>query len=157
MPIPVGTEAPDFTLKSKTAEGLVDVALSSLRGKNVVLAFFPAAFTGVCTQEFCDLTGGLGAFSAQNAEVLGISCDTPFSLEAWAKANHIGIQLLSDWEHKVTEAYDVVLPNLAGIGPASQRALILIDAQGVVRYTQQTAEPGHMPNFDELNEALKTL
>ena len=78
MPIPVGAKAPDFTLKSKQATGLVDVKLSANFGKkNTVLLFFPAAFTGVCTQELCDVSTGLKAYSGLNAEVIAISVDTP--------------------------------------------------------------------------------
>jgi len=86
MPIKVGSKAPDFTLKSKAASGLVDVKLSDNFGKkNTVLLFFPAAFTGVCTQEMCEISAGLGQYGRLNAAVIGISIDTPFAQEAWAK------------------------------------------------------------------------
>ena len=78
MAIPVGSKAPDFTLKSKQASGLVDVKLSNNLGrKNTVLLFFPAAFTSVCTQEMCDITAGLNAYSGLNADVIAVSVDTP--------------------------------------------------------------------------------
>src|SRR5258705_1673288 len=97
MPIPVGSKAPDFNLKSKQASGLVDVKLSNNCGKkNTVLLFFPLAFTGVCTQEMCDITAGLNAYSGMNAEVLGVSVDSPFSQEAWAQKEKIGVTLCSD-------------------------------------------------------------
>src|SRR5512147_2543992 len=97
MAISVGSKAPDFTLKSKTASGLVDVKLSQNFGKkNTVLLFFPAAFTGVCTQEMCDITAGLGAYRGLNAEVIAISIDTPFAQEAWAKQEKINLTLASD-------------------------------------------------------------
>src|SRR5437773_3145796 len=106
MAIPVGSKAPDFTLKSKQPSGLVDVRLSDNFGKkNTVLLFFPAAFTGVCTQEFCDMTAGLGQYSALNADVIGISVDNAFSQEAWAKQNKIGITLVSDLNKTATDAY----------------------------------------------------
>jgi len=86
MAITVGTKAPDFTLKSKQAAGLVDVKLSNNFGKkNTVLLFFPAAFTSVCTKEMCDVSAGLNSYSGLNAEVIAISVDTPFAQEAWAK------------------------------------------------------------------------
>ena len=86
MPITVGTKAPDFSLKSKQTAGLVDVKLSSNFGKkNTVLLFFPAAFTGVCTQEMCDITAGLNGYSGLNADIIAISIDTPFAQEAWAQ------------------------------------------------------------------------
>src|SRR5882762_7745378 len=97
MAISVGTKAPDFTLKSKQATGLVDVKLSNNFGKkNTVLLFFPLAFTGVCTKELCDVTAGLGQFSGMNAEVIAVSVDSPFAQEAWAQKEKIGFTLASD-------------------------------------------------------------
>jgi len=127
MPIKVGSPAPDFTLKSKTATGLVDVKLSENFGKkNTVLLFFPAAFTGVCTKELCDITAGLGQYSSLNAAVIGISIDTPFAQEAWAKQEKIGITLVSDLNKETTKNYDVLFPNLAGIGDTSSRAAFAV-------------------------------
>src|SRR5437899_9048654 len=114
MPLSVGAKAPDFTLKSKQASGLVDVKLSNNFGKkNTVLLFFPLAFTGVCTQEMCDITAGLGGYSGLNAEVIGVSVDSPFAQEAWAQKEKIGITLASDLNKGTTRAYDVVFPMLA--------------------------------------------
>src|SRR5437588_6923392 len=97
MALSVGTQAPDFTLKTKQAGGLVDVKLSNNFGKkNTVLLFFPLAFTSVCTKEMCDITAGLNAFSGLNAEVIAISVDSPFAQEAWAQKEKIGITLASD-------------------------------------------------------------
>ena len=130
MPIPVGSKAPDFTLKSKQASGLVDVKLSNNFGKkNTVLLFFPAAFTGVCTQELCDITSGLNAYTGLNAEVIGISVDTPFAQEAWAQKEKIGITLASDLNKEVIKKYDVVFPMLAGVGDTAARAAFVIDKQ----------------------------
>src|ERR1700744_6186773 len=106
MAIKVGTKAPDFTLKSKTATGLADVKLSDNFGKkNTVLLFFPAAFTGVCTQEMCDITAKMSQFNNLNAAVVGISVDTPFAQEAWAKQEKIGFPLVSDLNKKVIKEY----------------------------------------------------
>jgi peroxiredoxin len=123
MPLSVGTKAPDFTLKSKNAEGLQDVALSTYAGsKNVVLLFFPLAFTGVCTTEMCDISAGLSSYSDLDAEVIGISVDSPFAQEAWAQQEKIGITLASDLNKTVAKAYDVLLDDLAGMGSAAARA-----------------------------------
>ncbi len=158
MAIKVGSKAPDFTLKSKNATGLVDVKLSENFGKkNTVLLFFPAAFTGVCTKELCDITAGLGQYSKLNAAVLGISVDTPFAQEAWAKQEKIGITLASDLNKKVTRDYDVLFPNLAGIGDTSARAAFVIDKQGVVQYAEQTPTPKDLPNFQAVQAALSKL
>jgi len=158
MPIPVGSKAPDFVLKQKTAAGLLDIKLSENFGKkNTVLLFFPLAFTGVCTQELCDITAGLGAYSALNADVIGISVDSPFAQEAWAQQSKIGIRLGSDLNKATTKAYDVVFPNLAGIGDTSARAAFVIDKAGVVQYAEQTPTPKDLPNFEAVKATLAKL
>ena len=158
MAIPVGSKAPDFTLKSKQASGLVDVKLSNNFGKkNTVLLFFPAAFTGVCTQELCDITAGLSAYSGLSADVIGISIDTPFAQEAWAQKEKIGITLASDLNKEVIKKYDVVFPMLAGVGDTAARAALVIDKAGVVRYSEQTPSPKELPNFAKVKETLAKL
>jgi peroxiredoxin len=158
MPIPVGTKAPDFSLKSKQASGLVDIKLSNNFGKkNTVLLFFPAAFTSVCTQEMCDITAGLNAYSGLNADVIGVSVDTPFAQEAWAQKEKIGLPLASDLNKEVIKKYDVVFPMLAGVGDTAARAAFVIDKNGVVQYSEQTPTPKDLPNFDKVKEALAKL
>ena len=158
MAIPVGTKAPDFTLKSKQASGLVDVKLGNNFGKkNTVLLFFPAAFTGVCTQEMCDITAGLNGYSGLNADVIGISVDTPFAQEAWAQKEKISITLASDLNKEVIKKYDVVFPMLAGVGDTAARAAFVIDKNGVVQYSEQTPTPKDLPNFNKVKEALGKL
>ena len=158
MAISVGSKAPDFTLKSKQASGLVDVKLSNNFGKkNTVLLFFPAAFTGVCTQEMCDITGGLNAYSGLNAEVIAISVDTPFAQEAWAQKEKIGITLASDLNKQVIKQYNVVFPMLAGVGDTAARAAFVIDKSGVVQYSEQTPTPKELPHFDQIKATLAKL
>ena len=158
MPIAVGSAAPDFTLKSKTSTGLVDVKLSANFGsKNTVLLFVPLAFTGVCTQEFCDQTAGLGQYASLGADVIGVSVDSPFAQEAWAKQNKIGIRLASDLNKAVTDAFGVRFPNLAGVGDTSARAAFVIDKNGIVQYAEQTPTPKDLPNFDAIKSVLAGL
>jgi peroxiredoxin len=158
MALSVGTQAPDFTLKSKQSTGLVDVKLSDNFGKkNTVLLFFPLAFTGVCTQEMCDITAGLSGYGDLNAAVIAVSVDSPFAQEAWATQNKIGITIASDLNKATTKAYDVVFPNLAGIGDTSARAAFVIDKNGVIQYAEQTATPKDLPNFAAVKEALAKL
>jgi peroxiredoxin len=155
MALAVGTNAPDFTLKTKTADGLKDVKLSDNFGKQpVVLLFFPLAFTGVCTQEMCDVSGGISAYADLGATVYGISVDSPFAQEAWAKANNITVPLLSDLNKTTTKAYDVVFPNLAGVGDTSARAAFVIGKDGVIKYSEQTPTPKDLPSFDKIKAAL---
>jgi len=158
MPIAVGTKAPDFTLKTKTAAGLADVTLSANFGKkNTVLLFFPLAFTSVCTKELCDLSAGLGSYTGLNAEVIGVSVDSPFAQEAWAKQEKIGITLASDLNKTVIKAYGVEFPNLASIGDTAARAAFVIDKNGVVQYSEQTATPKDLPNFEAVKAVLAKL
>ena len=156
MPIPVGSKAPDFTLKSKQASGLVDVKLSNNFGKkNTVVLFFPLAYTSVCTAELCDVSNGLQSFSG--ADVIAISVDSPFAQEAWAKTNNIQATLASDLNKTVIKAYDVVFPMLAGVGDTAARAAFVIDKSGVVQYSEQTPTPKDLPNFTAVKAALAKL
>jgi len=158
MAIAVGTKAPDFSLKSKSASGLADVKLSDNIGKqNTVLLFFPLAFTSVCTQEMCDITSGLSAYASLNAEVIAISVDSPFSQEAWAQKEKIGIKLASDLNKKTSEAYGTLLPDLLGLGAVSARAAFVIDRNGVIQYSEQTPTPKELPNFNAIKETLGKL
>ncbi len=155
MALAVGSKAPDFTLKTKTADGLKDVKLSDHFGKQpVVLLFFPLAYTGVCTQEMCDVSGGLGGYEQLGAAVYGISVDSPFTHEAWAKANGIKVTLLSDLNKTVTKAYDVVFPNLAGVGDTAARAAFVVGKDGVIKYAEQTPTPKDLPSFEKVKAAL---
>lgn len=157
MPLAVGSKAPNFTLKTKTADGLKDVSLGEcLASKPVVLLFFPLAFTGVCTKEMCDLSSGPGQFANFDATVLAISVDSPFSQEAWAKQNGITVTLLSDLNKTVAKAYQVVIPNLAGIGDTSARAAFVIGRDGVIKYAEQTPTPHDLPNFAAVQAALES-
>jgi peroxiredoxin len=152
----VGTKAPLFTLKSKTADGLKDISLADNLGKkSTVILFFPLAFTGVCTQEMCDVSNGLNAFKDLNAEVYGISVDSPFSQEVWAQKEKISIPLLSDLNKKTAEAYGVLLPDLIGLGSVSARAAFVIDKDGVIAYSEQTPTPKDLPDFNKIKAALK--
>ena len=158
MPIAVGTKAPDFTLKSKNASGLVDVKLSNNFGKkNTVILFFPLAYTSVCTAELCDVTAGLSAYANLNADVIGISVDSPFAQEAWAAKEKIGVKIASDLNKKTAEAYGVLLPDLIGLGAVSARAAFVIDKNGVVQYSEQTPTPKELPNFNAIKDTLAKL
>jgi peroxiredoxin len=158
MAIAVGTKAPDFSLKSKQASGVVDVKLSTNWGKkNTVLLFFPLAFTGVCTKEMCDITAGLNAYAGLNADIIGISVDSPFAQEAWAQKEKIGVTLVSDLNKKTAEAYGVLLPDLLGFGATSARAAFVIDKQGVVQYSEQTPTPKDLPDFEKIKATLARL
>jgi peroxiredoxin len=158
MAISVGSKAPDFSLKSKTAEGLKDVKLSENFGKkNTVILFFPLAFTGVCTQEMCDITAGLGAYKGLNADVIAISVDSPFAQEAWANQHKISLTIASDLNKKTAADYGVLLADLIGLGSVSARAAFVVDKNGVIQYSEQTPTPKDLPNFAAVKEVLAKL
>jgi glutaredoxin-dependent peroxiredoxin len=155
MPIPVGSRAPDFTLKTRTAEGLKEVKLSDSFGKTqTVLLFFPAVFTSVCTQEMCDITSGLGEYTSLGAQVYGISVDGPAAQDAWAKQFKIGITLLSDQNKTVTKAYDIVQSATFGMYETAARGAFVIGKDGLVKYAEQTPTSKDLPNFAAVKAAL---
>ncbi|MDZ4789043.1 MAG: redoxin domain-containing protein [Blastochloris sp.] len=158
MAIAVGTKAPEFNLKSKKGDNITDIKLSDNSGKqNTVLLFFPLAFTGVCTQEMCDVSQGLSGYTGLNAAIYGISVDSPFTQDAWAEKEKITVPLLSDLNKKTAEAYGVLLPDLAGFGATSARAAFVIDKEGIVKYSEQTPTPKDLPNFQAIKEVLQSL
>ena len=158
MPLSVGSKAPDFSLKSKKSDGLVDVKLSSNFGsKNTVVLFFPLAFTGVCTNEMCSVSQGLDQYTSLGADVIAVSVDSPFTQEAWAKQNNIGITLASDLNKTTAKAYEVLLDDLIGIGSAAARAAFVVDKNGVIQYAEQTPTPKELPNFDAIRAKLAEL
>ena len=158
MALTAGAKAPDFTLKTKTATGVVDIKLSAnFSKKNTVLLFYPLAFTGVCTQEMCDVTSGLNAYKSLGAEVYGISVDSPFAQEAWAQKEKIGITLLSDLNKKVAQDYGTLLPDLIGLGSVSARAAFVVDKKGVIQYAEVTPTVKDLPNFNAIKAALEKI
>jgi len=158
MAIPVGSKAPDFNLKSKTAAGVADVKLGDNLGKkNTVILFFPLAFTSVCTKEMCDISQGINAYTGLNADVIAISVDSPFSQEAWAQKEKITIKLASDLNKKTAADYGVLLPDLLGLGATAARAAFVVDKQGVVQYSEQTPTPKDLPNFTAIQAVLAKL
>lgn len=155
MSVSVGQEAPDFTLKNSNSEL---VSLHSFRGKkNVVLLFFPFAFSGVCTNEMCSTSGQLDQYEGLNAEVLGISGDSPFALKNWKEKEKITLTLLSDYEHKTTQAYGVEYENFVGYKGPAKRSAFVIDQQGVVRYAEVSESAKDLPNFDAIKATLASL
>ena len=156
MPLSIGTKAPTFTLKSKKADGLVDIAVPT-PGKPTVILFFPLAFTGVCTSEMCSISQGLTDYATLGAEIVGISVDNPFAQEAWAQKEKIEVTLVSDLNKEVTNAYDVLFKGIAGIGDSSARAAFVVDAAGVIQYAEQTPTPKDLPNFEAIKATLAGL
>ena len=154
MTLQVGDKAPDFTLKNTDME---DVSLSSFQGTNVVLLFVPLAFTGVCTEELCEVSQGLNAYGELGAEVLGISVDSPFSLQAWAAKEGISLTLLSDFNKEVSAAYGAQYEDLIGFKGVAKRSAFVVDRQGVVRYASISDDPKVLPDFQAVKACLQSL
>ena len=139
MSVQVGQEAPDFTLKDTETQ---DVALSSFRGqKNVVLLFVPFAFTGVCTNELCSVRDNLGTYGQLDAEVLGISVDSPFAQKQWKEKENLNFTLVSDFNRGVSKAYGAQFDDLMGFSGVAKRAAFVIDKAGKVQYAEVLESP----------------
>lgn len=154
--VDVGDAAPDFTLFDTERKPR---KLSEFQGKHVVLAFYPGAFTGVCTKEMCAFRDSLDRLNGLNAQVVGVSVDPPFANKAWADQHKLGFPLLSDYERKVVNRYGVALPDLAGLTGyvAANRAVFVVDRGGVVRYKWVAPNPGVEPDYGEIQRALQQL
>jgi peroxiredoxin len=152
-----GDTAPDFTVPHATAEDVDEFTLSDALGDGpVVLAFFPGAFTSVCTDEMCEFRDQLGDFEDLDASVYGVSVDGPFAQQAFAEENDLNFPLLSDFDGEVIEAYDVVLDSLVGIyGPVAERAVFVIDGDGEVTYRWVGEDPSFMPDIEEVQAAVE--
>ncbi|HEX2450499.1 MAG TPA: redoxin domain-containing protein [Gemmatimonadales bacterium] len=151
MPQPpaVGSTAPDFTLPSTAGR---DVTLSSLRGKNVLIAFFPLAFTSVCTREMCEFTEACAQYRNASTEVLPISVDSIPTLKEFKNKERLGVDLLSDFKREVSRKYGVLLDSFF-----SARAYFLIDKSGVLRWSFVEETPGTKRGTADLVEQIRRL
>jgi len=156
MALATGTKAPDFTLKTKTADGLEDVTLSDNFGeKKTVLLFFPLAFTSVCMDEMCQVSDGLQDYEQLNARVYGISVDSPFAQEKMASEKNLKFPLLSDFNKEAAKAYDVLFEDLLGLKGVAKRSAFVIDEEGTIVYSESSDNPKQLPDFDAVKAALK--
>lgn len=150
----LGTTAPDFSLPNHKREV---VALSSLRGKKVILAFYPAAFTGVCQKEVCAFRDALADLNNANATVLGISVDAPFANAAFAEKNALNFALLSDYSRSAVNAYGVAHNDFAGMPgyTAAKRSVFVVNEEGTVTYEWIAPNPGVEPDYEAVAAAVK--
>lgn len=149
----VGTQAPDFTLLDNARQ---KVTLSELRGSKVVLAFFPAAFTGVCEKELCTFRDSLAELNGLNAKVLGICVDAPFANAAFANKNNLGFPILSDYARAAVTAYGVGHDDFAGMPgyTAAKRSVFIVSEDGTVTYEWVAPNPGVEPDYAAVKSAL---
>jgi peroxiredoxin len=152
MAAEVGSKAPDFTLVNQDR---APVTLSEQIGSGkIVLAFFPGAFSGVCTKEMCTLRDSMSQIAALGAKVFGISTDTFFTLKAWGEEQKLGFPLLSDYNKEAIRAYDVVNPDMVGLKNIARRAVFVIDAGGVICYREVQDDARNEPDYEKLKQAL---
>jgi peroxiredoxin len=155
MAIKVGQKAPDFKLFGTDKK---EVSLVDFQGRNVVLLFFPMAFTGVCTAELCAMRDDIGTYQGLNAQVLGVSVDSPFTLAKFKEEQSLNFPLLSDFNKEASQAYDSMYETFAfGLKGVSKRSAFVIDAQGVVQYAEVLDSAGDLPNFEKVRAVLAEL
>ncbi len=155
MAIQVGQQAPDFSLRDTEKN---KVTLSEQKGKNVLLLFIPAAFTGVCTTEFCNVRDSLSFYNDTNAVVYGISVDSLFSLGKFKEEQNLNFTLLSDFNKEASTAYDTIYDKwFNDMNGVAKRSAFVIDKDGVVQYAEVLENAGDMPDFNAIQETLKRL
>jgi peroxiredoxin len=155
MSVELGAKAPDFTLPNQDRE---PVSLSEqLQSGPVVLAFFPAAFSGVCQKEMCTFRDSASAMNGVKAKVLGVSVDTFFALKAWGDQNHLNFPLLSDFNKDVIAKYGVVNPDMIGLKNIAKRSVFVIDKSGVVRHREVLDDARNEPDYDKITQTLASL
>lgn len=156
MSIQAGAVAPQFSLFDTDKN---KVSLADQKGKNVVVLFFPLAFTGVCTAELCNVRDNIALYNNTNAIVFGVSVDSLFSLGKFRDEQNLNFQLLSDFNKEAASAYGVLyetFPTFEMQG-VSKRAAFVIDKEGVVRYAEVCPTPGDLPNFEAIQQTLNSL
>jgi glutaredoxin-dependent peroxiredoxin len=151
----VGQKAPAFTLVDTEKK---EIALDSMQGKNVVLLFFPLAFTSVCTAELCGVRDNYKVYEGLNAEVLGISVDSPFTLDKFKHEQNLNFKLLSDFNKTASTAYNSIYQDFVlGMKGVSKRAAFVIDKNGVVQHEEVLENAGEQPDFSKILTALEKL
>ncbi len=155
MAVTIGQSAPNFTLHDTERK---PVSLHDYKGKNVLLLFFPQAFTGVCTKELCAIRDDIARYNNTNAIVFGISVDSPFTLAKYKEEQGYNFSLLSDFNKEVSTAYGCLYDAFIGwMKGVSKRAAFLIDKEGIIRYAEVLENAGELPNFEAINAQLSDL
>ena len=155
MALKIGSKAPEFTLINTEKK---EVSLKDFAGKTLVINFFPAAFTGVCTEQMCSNRDDVSFYSSLGATVVGVSVDMPFTLGVFKAQNNINFDLLSDFNKTMIKAYDMYLEDFVlGLKGVAKRGVAVVDGNGTVVYAEETANPGTQVNFAALKEALAAL
>jgi peroxiredoxin len=149
----VGDKAPDFALRASDKSL---VKLSEQRGKNVLMLFFPFAFTGVCTKELCMMRDSLTEYEGLEAQILAISVDSPYTLAKWKEEQGFNFPMLSDFNKVVSKKYDALYKEFGlGLKGVSKRAAFVVDTKGIIQYAEVLENAGELPNFEAVKQTLK--
>lgn len=152
----VGDTAPDFSLKTKNSEGLKDISLSDHKGEQaVVLLFFPFAFTSVCTEETCSVRDDLASYNDLNAQVYGISVDSPFAQEMMSQKENLNFALLSDFNKVTSKDYGVLYEDFIGFAGVSKRSAFVISKEGTILHAWSSDDPKQLPDFNAIKASLQ--
>jgi glutaredoxin-dependent peroxiredoxin len=154
MTLQPGDKAPDFRLFNTNKEW---VSLSDLRGKNVLLLFFPLAFTSVCTKELCSVRDNLAFYNNANAAVFGISVDSNATLAKFKEDQKLDFTLLSDFNREASAAYGILYENFGWMKDVSKRSAFVIDKEGTIRYAEVLENAGDVPDFEKINRTLQEI
>ena len=155
MAIQTGQQAPDFTLRDSEKN---KVTLSEQHGKNVLLLFFPLAFTSTCTKELCSVRDNLAMYNNMNVQVYGISVDSLFSLDKFKQEQHLNFPLLSDFNKTVSTAYETIYEHFFNdMDGVSKRSAFVIDKEGIVRYAEVLENATEVPNFEAIQKCLEHI
>jgi glutaredoxin-dependent peroxiredoxin len=150
----IGQKAPSFSLSDTERKR---VSLEDLKGKNVVLLFFPLAFTGVCTAELCSVRDNISMYNGLDAEVFGISVDAGPSLKKFKEEQKLNFTLLSDFNKEMSRAYGVLYEDWFGMKGVSKRSAFVIDREGTIRYAEVLESADEQPDFQAIRQALESL
>lgn len=150
-----GQKAPDFTLFNTDKK---EISLTDFRDKNVIILFFPLAFTRVCTAELCEMRDSIGTYASLNATILGISVDSPYTLAVYKEQQKLPFDLLSDFNKETSIAYNALYEtfsmNMRGV---SKRAAFVIDKNGIIQYAEVLDNAGEVPSFQAIQETLTSI
>ncbi len=158
MTVEMGSKAPNFSAFQCNGEKFEPFQLSDNLGQeNLVLAFFPFAFSSACANEFCKFRDDLAQFEQLKAKIYGVSCDSPFALNAFIKANQLNFKLISDFNKEISKSFGVLKEDVIGLKGVAKRSVFVLDKQGTIRYRWVTEDAKVMPDFAELHKTLKSL
>ena len=155
MPIELGQKAPSFSLYDSQKQ---KISSEDFKDKNLLILFFPLAFTSTCTKELCSVRDNIALYNNSNAQVLGISVDSLYTLNKYKEEQGLNFPLLSDFNKEVSTLYDSLYPKFGfDMKGVSKRAAFIIDKEGIIRYAEVLENASEIPNFNAINEVLRNL